>query len=176
MKINTVWSESQKTSETLKKTNCFSSTLNGKFNLVGLENSIEIRHSKDNSLVNRLNDQNTVQISQIKISPYGNYFVTISENLKVTIWDGSSLEVLKKFTLESNKEEIFLVEFSKNETVLYIITDSNLYQFKLNEKEKTKQFNKLSFADRKVTSAVLMEDLGYLLVSDVTNLLCAIDV
>ena len=78
--------------------------------------------------------------------------------------------------LESNKEEILLVELTKNETILYILTDSNLYQFKLNEKEKSKQFNKLSFADRKVTSAVLMEDLGYLLVSDVTNLLCAIDI
>jgi hypothetical protein len=64
--------------------------------------------------------------------------VTISESSKVIIWDGSSLEVLKKFNLDSNKEEVLLLDFTANETNLYIVTESNLYLFKLNEKDKGK--------------------------------------
>lgn len=108
---------------------------------------MEIRGSSDNSLINRISDSNTNQVSHIKISSYGNYFATISENSKVVIWDGSSLEVLKRFSLETPKEEVLMLDFSSNETNLYLISESCFYAFRLNEKDKNKQLQRLAFAD-----------------------------
>jgi hypothetical protein len=59
-----------------------------------------------------------------------------------------------------------MFEFNKNETTLYLVMESALHLFKLNEKDKNKQTSKLAFQDRKATSAILMEDLGQIIISD----------
>lgn len=51
MNLDIIWSENN-VQENNKKVYNFSSTINGKFNLVCLDNSIEIRSSNDNKLVN----------------------------------------------------------------------------------------------------------------------------
>ena len=68
---------------------------------------------------------------KIKISNYGNWFVSYSVDGKVVIWDGVELSPFKKLNLGLKKGKLLSISFNKNETKIFIIREYEIAIFKL---------------------------------------------
>lgn len=65
--------------------------------LASFDNSLEIINSESGISINKIPTIHKNGIKEICISQYGNYFLTIGGLNKVVLWDGSTLEPIKKF-------------------------------------------------------------------------------
>ena len=158
------------------KIKSLTNSLNGKFLLLSLEQTLQVLCSKTGKTLNHLPTSHKKPITQIKISKYGNYFLTISSDNKVILWDGSELSPQKKFSLSPKSTKINFAGFNDNETTAYIVTNREIAIFKIKGGVEEKELRKVKVKDREIEGAGFVESLGVLVCADSLNFIGIYDV
>lgn len=176
MNVKTGWQTiiTNSTTNLPEKVKCLRISTDSKNIFVGTENSLIVVDSSSGKEIKRHNSVHKGAIIHITASSFNNWFATIGQDNKVIVWEANEVQPYKRFTLGS-KVLPYNMFFNRNETTLYILTSKEIISFVLKGETTEKEIKRVSVGEKDTNNGCLLEKIGILILSDISNNLIAFD-